>query len=128
MFGFFKKKDKGNSDVIAFLDEADDAYMQAYITQNPNVFAKYATLEVLRYVTEDIMSKQHYFSSKRYMHRDWLLQREENVIYVFFKKVTHDNISLAHNISIPVGDDISERWTLSVDNSKYVVTDIRKER
>ena len=124
MFKLFKPK---KSKVISFLEEADDAYILAYKTRDVKEFAKYATQPVVRELMESVLSADPiYFGLQRYRHRTWNLVEDGNTIYVYFKDVTHDNVEIVHKIAIPVADSISERWTLSKDNNKYIVTDIRR--
>lgn len=124
---FFFKKKHASSDVIKFLENADDAYMLAYTSKDVRSFEPYCTAKVLREVTEDVMSgKEVYFGLKKYMHRSWCLVKEDDIIKVYFKDVTHDNIEVIHKIAIPVGDRVSEEWTLEPSGKSYVVTEIRR--
>lgn len=124
MFGIRKR---ASSDIIRFLDQADDAYMLAYTSKDVREFAKYCTSEVLRELTEEVMSgKELYFGLKKYMHRSWCLEKDGDVIKVYFKDVTHDNVEVIHKIAIPVGDRISETWTLETSGKSYIVTEIRR--
>lgn len=122
-----KRKDKTPNDIIEYLEAADDAYMDAFETKDVSAFSKYCTRDVAYFVRDLVLSDtEQVFGLKRYRHREWCLVSDGDVIRVYFKKITHDPVEVIHRIAIAIADDISEEWTLERQDSRYVITDIRR--
>lgn len=122
----FWRKKNNKSDVICFLEKADDAYIDAFQYDDIRLFQEYATVKVLREIDDMLKSKnQISFGLKKYRHREWKLVKEGDVFKVYFKNITHDNLELSHKVSVSLADDISEIWTIEPNNKTYIVTDIQ---
>lgn len=131
MLGFlkklFKKETKDDKDLFKFLDKADDAYMRAFETSDIRLFEPYASLPVLRHLQEAMKVEDTYFGLARYRKRSWTVVNIEQETYTLQKLLRHDNIHVTATVFVPLGEDLSEIWTVEYIRGKYTVTGIRRE-
>ena len=117
LFGSKKTKSvAGSSRVIGFLDKADDAYMLAFDSKNIKPFAPYADPAVCTVVLQEILSgEDRYFGTSKLRKRSWEIVLDDGRTVRAVKHVGHEAINCGHGLSIPLGDQISQEWDVSVD-------------
>lgn len=125
MFNFFnKKKSDAEPDIMEFLREADSAYIKALEQKNVKLFESYCTLPMSRNIAEIIgRGNLPYFGLERYRKVTWKVL-PENLHYL--KNLTHDNVKVTAKVSLALGDDMNEEWTLTIQNNEYKVSDIER--
>ena len=117
LFGSKKpKRSAGSSRVIGFLDKADDAYMLAFESKNIKPFAQYADPAVCTAVLQEILSgEDRYFGTSKLRKRSWEVVLNDGRVVRAVKRVGHEAINCGRGLSIPLGDQISQAWDVSVD-------------
>lgn len=111
MFRFFKRVKDPKSSLLLFLEEADEALIRAYETKQIAGFTKYASNEVLRFISEKLNSeKPRLFGTKNYRTRNWtILSNQESMIRVK-KELRHSHVKLNKGIYVAIGEDVDEFW------------------
>lgn len=123
---FFKKKKPQKSYLQQWLTDADSAYAKAFLEKNIRKFEPYASRKVLSKLMEDIrLGETAYAGLERYKHVKWYKVSDTEPL-TFRKEVTYDHIKVAYGVIAPVGDDFTEEWTLSKQESTYQVTSIKR--
>lgn len=111
-----KKKPAGGSRVIGFLDRADDAYMLAFESKNIKPFTPYADPAVCTAVLQEILSgEDRYFGTSKLRKRSWEVVLDDGRVVRAVKHVGHEAINCGRGLSIPLGDQISQVWDVTVD-------------
>lgn len=125
MFGLFgKKQNSSDSNIKHFLDDANKAYIRALENKNVQMFEQFCTVPMSRNIA-DIIGRGNlpYFGLERYRKVTWENLPEE---MHFKKNLTHDNVKVTAKVSIALGDDMTEIWTLVEQNNAYKVSDIER--
>lgn len=123
MFGFRRKK----KTIMKFLDKVDDEYMLSIKHRDVTRFNNYADKNVYYKLLEMINSdEEKFFGLPKYRRRTWQLLSSDGPIQTYYKTITHENIKIHHNISIPLGDFISEIWVIDTTPNKFKIMDIRR--
>lgn len=131
LFGKLFKSDDNTStsgikgDLVAFLKQVDELYMEAYSAKSTRNIAHYMTPQYARTFSNIVTSVNvKYFGDSKYRHTNWsLVSQEDNKIKVK-KEVTFDKVKVAGKLAISVATDYSEVWTI-VSTSKYLVSEIK---
>ena len=108
--------------LFAFLEEADEKYMKAFIVKNIDVFAGYCTIPCAQEVQNRILYyEERSFGLPNKRKRKWtIMKADDETIYVR-KELTHARETKTR---FKTGDDITEYWRVSY-NSKFLVCSIR---
>lgn len=124
MFGLSKKKASKEEPIMSFLYAADKAYIQALENKNAKLFEEYCTLPMSRSIIEIIgRGELPYFGIERYRKVTWSNLPEE---LKYRRDLTHDNVRVTAKVSLALGDDITEIWTIVIMNGQYKVDDIER--
>lgn len=114
------------SDLYAWLEMADESYIRTYFQKDTCYFAPYATDSIINDLYDDITIKpERLFGTRRYRNREWTLLEVHTTGYVLKKVVTHQHINVGAGIMVPLGDNITQEWTVEKIYGKYTVTDIK---
>ena len=113
---FGRKKSSAGGKVIGFLDKADDAYMLAFRSKNIKPFAPYADSAVCTAVLQEILSgEDRYFGTSKLRKRSWEVVLDDGRTVRAVKSVSHDPINCGKGIRLPLGDQVSQAWDVTVD-------------
>lgn len=125
MFGFFgKKHNDTESSIMTFLKEADAAYIKALENKNVHMFEQYCTVPMSRNIAEIIgRGNLPYFGLERYRKVLWENLPDE---LRYKKSLTHDDVKVTTKVSLALGDDMVELWTLVQNGNSYKVDDIER--
>lgn len=113
--------------LIGFLEKADDAYMLAFESKNIKPFTPYADPAVCTAVLQEILSgEDRYFGTSKLRKRSWEVVLDDGRTVRAVKRVGHVAINCGRGVSVPLGDDISQAWDVSVDGvNQFKVIRIR---
>ena len=124
MFGIFGKKSNAESPIMTFLNNADKAYIKALENKNVKMFEQYCTLPMSRNIAEIIgRGELPYFGLERYRKVKWTDLPED---LKYKKELTHENVKVTARVSLALGDDITEVWTIVTENGQYKVNEIER--
>lgn len=128
LFGYKKKEHAGSSRVVGFLNQADDAYMLSFASKNIKPFVPYADPAVCTAVLQEILSgEDRYFGTSKLRKRSWDVVLDDGRVVRAIKQVGHEAINCGRGLSIPLGDQISQAWDVSVDGvNQFKVIKIRR--
>jgi hypothetical protein len=114
-----------SSDLLDFLEKADDAYILTYETSEIMYFSKYASSAVCHQVLDAIhKNSDRLFGTKKYRKRTWsIIEQKKNEI-LLRKVVTQKKIEVKYGIKVALGDEIIETWRVSLNPSGYLVEDV----
>lgn len=126
LFGFGKKPKE--NDKVKWLNAVDKEYQRAFQVKNAAGLSKYLTRTCLAQMMERIrLGEKGSAGLARYQHVEWVPVPQEDGRKVWLKKVTYDNIKMSYGITVPVGDNCNELWSIVKENSDNKVSDIRRE-
>lgn len=115
---FGKKKDKSASSASnppGWILKADAALTLARQTHTLGDVEKYLTPTCGCDFADSLMREdKEPVGLKRYQKISWVKESQR----VWLKCVTYENISLSHRVTVPLGEDFKERWTLSATEQK----------
>lgn len=127
LFGLFGKSSKSVDPTIAWLSKVDAEYMKAFQVKNVTGLADYLTRPCLARVMEQVrLGEKMYAGISRYRHTDWKKVSDTETESVYTKYVTYDDVRMSHGVTVPVGDRVTEKWILVLDNLTHRVSDIRR--
>lgn len=113
-----------STDLLKFLNFADDQYIELFKNKRLDLFSEYAT-ENLCSKLEDIIEYEDskLFGVKEGRIREWVLLEKESNKYTFKKILTHKRIKHG-TVSIGLGNDMVEIWQVIKINKHFKVADI----
>lgn len=124
LFDHFKKKEEKPTEILSFLREADKAYIKALESKNAKLFETYCTVPMSRNIAEIISRGElPYFGVERYRQVTWDSLPEE---MKYRKHLTHDNVRVTAKVSLALGDDIKEIWSIVMQGVDFKVNDIER--
>jgi len=125
---FRKNKRQKEDRLTAFLNEADDALILAHEKRNVIFFEQYSEPKLVNWLTDSIVENDKLFGLAAYRVRDWTVEERLSDDSVRIKKfMTHEHIKLTKDISMSIGDDICELWTVvGISTGAYKVRKIER--
>lgn len=108
--------------LFAFLEEADEKYMLAFIAKSIDVFAGCCTIPCAQEVQNRILYyEERNFGLPGKRKRKWTIVKAEDSSILLKKELTHARDAKTR---ITTGDNITEYWKI-IYNSKFLVASIR---
>lgn len=127
MSGFLNKlfgKPAFSETVNEWLKRADDAYVRALESKDVRIFQPFCTVPMSRSIIDTINSGNiPYFGLPKYRKVQWVELSSEQ----FEKILSHDHVKVNARVSVALGDDITEIWSLVYVNNEYRVDDISRK-
>ena len=112
--------------LMSFLDEADEALIIAYEKKDTRAFGAYADPRLIYYLSESIIENKRLFGIKAYRIRNWEITSQSDTEVRVVKRLTHQHVKLSKQISMAIGDDITETWWISLTSGKPRVSKIKE--
>lgn len=110
------RRGKKYTDVVGFLDQADNAYMLAFESRNIKPFTPYADPAVCTAVLKEVLSGEgKYFGASKLRKRVWEVVLDDGRVVRAVKHLSHVPINCGRGLTIPLGDSETQAWDVSVD-------------
>lgn len=108
--------------LFAFVEEADEKYILAFICKNIDVFSGYCTIPCAQEVQNRILYyEERNFGLPDKRKRKWTIMKAEDDSIILRKELTHGR---EVKTRFTTGDDMVEYWRI-IYNSKFLVASIR---
>ena len=120
-------KSEKPDDIIGFLNKQSELYIRAIETGDLQILEKTFTRATIDYVKQMAFRKDVCYGISKYRKREWTLVDSTDNILKFIMYLTHENIKVTSRVSVPLGDDLTQVWTISHDESSNLVMDIYQE-
>lgn len=118
----FGKAESSGDATVDWLSKVDTAYNKSFAEHSINPLKPYCTRLCLMAINDDIMNNRRpYAGLDRYMNTDWEASGDP---LKWHKLITYDSIKMSHGITVPVGNDKQEIWTLVLDENSNKVQSI----
>jgi len=121
-----KKYDVNMKVLTRFLDQADEAYIQAFQQINVEPFVPFCTVPLaMKLNNEIIYNNTREFSTKEHRKRNWTVEQVFEETLLVKKDMTFELMREAHGQAyIPYADPIHEIWKLTYGPTRFCVIDI----
>ena len=122
-----KGKQKSSDGVIEFLEKQSELYIKAIETKNVEILRDTFTKRTIEYVKEMSYRTDISFGLQRYRRRAWKLVENKEDVCTFEMNLTHENIHVTGKVYVPLGDNITQVWTIKRSDKTNLVIDIFQE-
>lgn len=114
--------------LIPWLEDADGVYRRTFKTRRGDGLTAYFTAKCISLIMEKVrLGIAIDDGIERYMNIHWNKIGETDEGDIYEKVVEHDHIRMAHGVTVPVGDDYTERWLVVYDDKdKNLIADVRR--
>ncbi len=129
LFGRKKKGEESSSslsrDLMTFLNNADAAYMRAFMARDIVVLGQYFTRECCVSLSHIIVSEapMRYFANEKFRETKWSLRQECQEKILLRKSVCFDSVKVA-SVRMKISTDYQEDWDLVVTGKSYMVENV----
>jgi len=123
---FSKRKESPKTSFEDFLNEADEALIRSYESRDIRPFASYADPRLTFWLTDSIIVNKNLFGMRAYRIRSWEVIRKTDANVVVIKRLTHQHVRLSKQISMAIGDDVTETWSVDVTKKRPCIVSIRE--
>lgn len=114
--------------LLAFLEQADDAYIASHHARRMDAFSRYATGALCNALLDGIFKKPpRMFGTRKYRRRRWRIVQHDPDWVVVHKQLWHLPVKVTGGIYVALGDEMEEWWTIAVREDGFKVVDIRDE-
>lgn len=106
---------RGHTQLLQFLENADDAYILAFSSKNIRPLVPYADATVCNAVLCEILSgEDKSFGVAERRDRTWEVILNDGHVASIVKTLSHEPINCGRGMSITLGDNIKQTWDVSV--------------
>jgi len=115
-----------SDELLAFLEQADDAYMLAHMTACMNDFGRYAAGTVCHVLMDDLFKKPpKMFGTRKHRRRSWSVVAHDPQWILVRKRLWHEPVKAGRGFYIPLGDEMEECWTIVCRADGYQIVDVK---
>lgn len=119
-----------SKDLLRFLNDADDLYIEAYQTRQYSILFETFTRECMNGIAYSVQQygTTRYFAEKRLRKNSWEILEEDDEMIKVRKTQTFKRINYSLFRSMRVSEDYQEDWEILKNDGDYIVSSIGKDK